>query len=40
MRTALANFNRNIRPASPAMWSFAVVQIGKRHFTTCKQEHT
>lgn len=39
MRTTLANSNRNYRLATPAMWSFAVVEISKRH-NPCKQERT
>ena len=39
MRSIKANASRNYRLAVPAMWSFAVVQIGKRHFR-CEQERT
>jgi hypothetical protein len=40
MQIALANFNRNYRLAAPAMWAFAVIENGKRHFTSRKQERT
>ncbi len=40
MHLSLANSNRNTRLATPAMWSFAVVEISKRNATSCKQERT
>ncbi|MEQ1862723.1 MAG: hypothetical protein ABMA13_22615 [Chthoniobacteraceae bacterium] len=38
MRTAPANSSCNFRLATPAMWSFAVLEIGKRRFTMREQE--